>query len=95
MQLMPQTAKALGIDPADRFDPQTNVEAGSRYLKQMLDRFGSYELALAAYNFGPTAVAKRLTAVQQDNKKPTWNNIKHLVPAETRAYVAKVTKNIG
>lgn len=95
MQLMPQTAKALGINPADRFDPQTNVEAGSRYLKQMLDRFGSYELALAAYNFGPTAVAKRLKAVEQDNKKPTWNNIKHLVPAETRAYVANVTKNIG
>jgi hypothetical protein len=95
MQLMPATAKALGIPPAKRFDPQTNVEAGSRYLKQMLDRFGSYELALAAYNFGPTAIAKRLKTIEEGNQEPTWANIKHLVPAETRAYVSKITKQLG
>jgi soluble lytic murein transglycosylase-like protein len=54
MQLMPITAKELGV--TDRFDPEQNIESGTRYLRQLLDRFGSTELALWAYNAGPSAV---------------------------------------
>ncbi len=56
MQLMPETGEALGV--ADPFDPQANVDAGSRYLRQQLDRFGRLELALAAYNAGPGNVLR-------------------------------------
>ena len=54
LQLMPETARELQLDISV---PQTNVLAGARYLRKMLDRFGNVELALAAYNAGPTAVA--------------------------------------
>jgi len=55
LQVMPTTAAELNLS-AD--DPTTNVLAGARYLKRLLDRFGSTDLALSAYNAGPTAVAK-------------------------------------
>lgn len=49
-QLMPETAKGLGVDPTD---PRQNIEGAARYLRQQIDRFGSLKLALAAYNAGP------------------------------------------
>ncbi|HWP30806.1 MAG TPA: lytic transglycosylase domain-containing protein [Fimbriimonadales bacterium] len=55
-QLMPSTAQALGV--LDPFDPIQNLRGGAKYLRQMLDEFGSYELALAAYNAGPGAVKR-------------------------------------
>ena len=54
-QLMPQTAQELGVDP---WDPQQNLWGAARYLKAMHARFGSWPLALAAYNAGPGAVAR-------------------------------------
>ncbi|MEB3222216.1 MAG: lytic transglycosylase domain-containing protein [Candidatus Sericytochromatia bacterium] len=55
MQLMPGTARALGV--ADPYDPSQNVEAGTRYLADMTRRFG-LEKGIAAYNAGPGAVAR-------------------------------------
>ena len=54
-QLMPATARKLGVDP---HDPQQNLEGGARYLSQQYRAFGSWRLALAAYNAGPGAVQK-------------------------------------
>lgn len=73
MQLMPGTAADLGVDASDL---DANVIGGARYLKRMLDLFdGDLELALAAYNAGPSAV-RRYGGV------PPYR--------ETRAYVARV-----
>ena len=55
LQVLPSTARELKIDTSK---PAENVRAGARYLRMLLDRFQSTELALAAYNAGPTAVEK-------------------------------------
>lgn len=52
-QLMPATARELRVDP---HDPAQNLEGGARYLRDQFLTFGSWELALAAYNAGPGAV---------------------------------------
>ena len=57
MQLMPRTARAMGVK--DAFDPRQNILGGTKYLRQMLDMFGGdVEMALAAYNAGPMRVKK-------------------------------------
>jgi hypothetical protein len=55
-QLMPKTAKALGVTNSN--DPQQNLDAGARYLAIQMKRFGRVDMALAAYNDGAAAVAK-------------------------------------
>ena len=78
MQVMPATwaglraQHGLGADP---FVPQDNIMAGTAYLREMLDRFGSVPLMLAAYNAGTRRVEMHLSTGQP-------------LPAETRAYVA-------
>ena len=76
MQLMPDTASKLGV--ANAFDPQSNVAGGSRYLRELLERY-NFDLikALAAYNAGP----KR---VEQYRGVPPYS--------ETRAYVARIVR---
>lgn len=54
-QLMPATARALGVNPEV---PSQNLDGGARYLARQFRKFGSWRLALAAYNAGPDAVVK-------------------------------------
>lgn len=73
MQLMPATARSLGV--VDSFDPEQNVMGGTRFLKDMLQRYnGNVDSALAAYNWGPGNVDKR-----PEN-----------LPRETREYLTRV-----
>jgi cell wall-associated NlpC family hydrolase len=73
MQFMPATARGLGVDASD---PASSVDGAARYLRQLTDRFGSTDLALAAYNAGPGTVAR-------------YGGIPPY--AETQSYVRKVT----
>lgn len=75
MQLMPATARDLGVE--DSFDARANVEGGTRYLAALLRSFKSERLALAAYNAGPSRVARL-------GRVPDF--------PETRAYVEKVLR---
>lgn len=76
MQLMPETASELGVKNA--YDVNQNVDGGTKYLKSLLDTFGNYKMAVAAYNAGPGAVQK------------SGGDISKL-PSETRNYVTKVS----
>src|SRR5512139_139093 len=79
MQLMPDTARRLGV--GDSFDARQNIFAGTQYLRQMLDQFGGdVDLALAAYNAGPNAVLRY-------GGIPLYR--------ETRGYVQKVQAQLG
>jgi len=79
MQLMPQTASRLGV--VDSFDPGANVEGGTRYLRELLERY-NFDLikALAAYNAGPQRV-------EQYHGVPPYY--------ETQAYVARIVRDFN
>jgi len=77
MQFMPATAAGMGVDP---FDPASAIDGAARYLSSNIRRFGSLELALAAYNAGPGAVAAA-------------NGIPQI--AETQNYVPAVMRLLG
>ena len=80
MQLMPRTAKELGVDPRDA---AANVRGGTAYLGHLTARYGSRTLGLVAYNMGPGATDKWL------KRGGRW----HQLPKETRDYVSKVSVN--
>jgi len=92
MQIMPATAKDLGLTKEQRFDPDKNVEAGSRYLKQLENQFGDEKVALAAYNWGMGNVSNAAKKLKAEGEPVTWENIKSIVkvPSETRQYVDRV-----
>lgn len=78
MQLLPQTATRFGV--TNVFDPQQNIEAGTKYLKELLVRYnGDLSLSLAAYNAGPDRV-------EQYRSVPPYR--------ETRDYVRRVTEKL-
>jgi len=77
MQLMPTTARQYGV--TDPYDPRSNIEAGIKHLKSLLDRFPP-ALALAAYNAGDAAV-------ERFRGMPPY--------PETREYVARILKLVG
>jgi soluble lytic murein transglycosylase-like protein len=72
-QLMPGTAARLGVDAND---PEENLDGGARYLAMMYSRFGSWKLALAAYNAGPQAVE---AAGGVPNYQETQNYVKAIL----------------
>jgi peptidoglycan DL-endopeptidase CwlO len=79
LQVLPATGQSLSLD-VNR--PETNVLAGARYLRLLLDRFQSPDLALAAYNAGPTAVARAggaptlATATYVANVDQIWRKLR-------------------
>lgn len=87
MQLMPGTAAGLKVNP---HDPAQNILGGAKYLKQMHDKFGSWTLALAAYNAGPGALRP-----SKDNPKyQVWEAPYNKGYAETRNYVKNITADV-
>lgn len=83
MQVLPTTAQDMGLQAQDGMsveqlltDPRVSIVVGTRYLAEQLQRFGSVELALAAYNAGPGAV------MRSGNRVPNY--------PETRAYIQRV-----
>jgi membrane-bound lytic murein transglycosylase D len=88
-QLMPETARGLGLGtllPDERTDPEKSAHAAAHYLKVLHERFGSWPLALAAYNAGEGRIAREL-AVRGAHD---FAGIASSLPAETRMYVPKV-----
>lgn len=82
MQLMPGTARDLGLTEQDRFNPEKAIPAGISYYKQQLERFGDPRKALAAYNMGPNALTRHLEQ-NQGRMIPTG------LPKETADYITK------
>lgn len=97
MQIMPETAKALGINP---YDPRQNIEGGEKYLDYLHNRFKKAPLTFAAYNMGEGKLNRMIKQAGSTN----WNTIVRKIgikskrnpngiPEETIAYVPKVMRN--
>lgn len=76
-QFQPATAAELGVDPTDPF---ASIDAAARYLRQLYDQFGSWDAALAAYNWGPGNVQRKGIGA---------------APASTVAYFSKILADVG
>lgn len=72
MQVLPGTAREMGV--RNHWDPESNIEAGTKYISNLLDQFDNLDKALSAYNTGPNNVRKS----------------KHGIPRYTRGYISKI-----
>ena len=93
-QLMPDTAKALGLStwlPDDRASPEKSAHAAARRLRSLYAKFGDWPLAFAAYNAGEGRVSRALVA----QKATTFAGIARTLPVETRLYVPKVCATVA
>lgn len=88
-QLMPETARHLGLKVDQYIDERHDVykatEAAVKYLRQLYHRFGDWELALAAYNCGPSRVRQAINQARSSS----FQKIKHLLPLQTQRYLAR------
>ncbi len=88
-QLMPGTARLLGLKVTRKFDERTNyvksTHAAARYLNDLYDQFGDWLLVIAAYNGGPGNVLK---AIRKSGSTSFWD-LQNYLPAETRNHVKK------
>ena len=86
-QFMPSTGRLYGLRQNryvdERYDPHKATEAACRYLRDLYDRFGDWELALAAFNSGPGRVTR---AIRRSGKRRFWEMYRYL-PRETRSYL--------
>ncbi|MBP1931170.1 lytic transglycosylase domain-containing protein [Ammoniphilus resinae] len=83
-QLMPSTARSLGVNPYDSYQ---NALGGAKYIKGKLDKYnGDIKLALAAYNAGPGRVDRAITKAGTSD----WDTVSQRLPKETRNFVPKV-----
>ncbi len=92
-QLMPRTATSLGLQlsPTDqRLEPEHNARAAARYLRLLHNRFGSWPLALAAYNAGQGRVA----GLCRRHRTDRFDSIAAYLPNETQMYVPRVLETI-
>ena len=95
-QLMPATARTLGLDPAQAHDPRANLAAGARYLALMLETWRSVSdgpphwsatrLAIAAYNAGPGRVERAVQAAHSTR----WDDVAPHLPASTGRHVQRI-----
>jgi len=91
VQLMPATAKALGVK--NSFDPKQAITGASKLLVELDDTYGKYKepmLLFAAYNSRPEVVNAAIRKVKKENKPITWENVSKYMPKETQRYVDKV-----
>ena len=88
-QLKPETAKGLGLStflPDDRTDPEKSAHAAAKYLAGLHQRFGSWPLAIAAYNAGEGKVGRLLSS----EHATSYSQIASSLPSGTRMYVPEV-----
>lgn len=84
MQLMDGTARGLGV--SNPFDPAQNIEGGTKYLSNLIQRFGGeIAMVLAAYNAGPTRIAGMGVSTDEE-----LMSVAQQLPKETQAYIGKV-----
>ena len=91
-QFIRATGRAYGLraeaDVDDRLDPEVATRAAARHLRDLYDRFGDWQLALAGYNCNPAVIARGVRRFEeQTGRTATFWDIDHVIPRETRAYV--------
>lgn len=103
MQIMPGTARQLGVEVSSLFDPETNINASARYLKMLQDQFADVKnpterikFVLAAYNGGSRHVRDAMALARKNHQNPySWHIVSYYVLhlSEPRFYKDPVVKN--